>query len=101
MTIRARLFGLAGIATGAALVMAVVGYAAATLLVAALDRTTVLGEAQRRFMACDMMHDAVRSDVLAAMYAGVTKDTKIAAVQTQASTDPAVGFTMPSVANER
>jgi methyl-accepting chemotaxis protein len=78
MTIRARLFGLAGIAASAALVMAVVGYAAATLLVSALDRTTVLGEAQRRFMACDMMHDAVRSDVLAAMYAGVVKDAKIA-----------------------
>ncbi len=74
MTIRGRLFGLSGIATGAALVMAAVGYVAATLLVAALDRTTVLGEAQRRFMACDMMHDAVRSDVLAAMYAGVTRD---------------------------
>lgn len=68
------------VAVAQALVIAGVGLWAITSLSGALEKNEIAAASLRNHMMSDMMHDALRGDVLAAMQAGSTNDT--AAYQT-------------------
>lgn len=63
------------VAVAQGLVIACVGLWAVTSLTGALETNAVATMALRNHMMSDMMHDALRGDVLAAMQAGSTNDT--------------------------
>ncbi len=78
-TLRRKLFALSLLATAGTIVVS--GMAAYGLRSAAASGTALVGvaRAQRYQMDADMMHDAVRADVLEAMVAATRKDTALLA----------------------
>jgi methyl-accepting chemotaxis protein len=79
LTIRTKLFAIALVGIATTMATGLVGQQTATKLAASGHQAMVLGEAQYRFMTCDMMHDAIRADVLAALLGGTTGDQESAA----------------------
>ncbi len=75
MTIKLRLVLL--IATGllTALIMSLAGYLGNTRMGAAVQNNEVSMTVLRNHMEADMMHDALRADVLSAMLVGLGKST--------------------------
>jgi methyl-accepting chemotaxis protein len=74
LTIRQKLCGSAWISLTATLLVGVVGYRAVTSLADANAVAATYAEAIRYQVESDMFHDALNSDVLAALLAGVRKD---------------------------
>ena len=75
MTIKLRLWLL--IATGliTALIMSLAGYLGNTRMADAVQDNQVIMTVLRNHMEADMMHDALRADVLSAMLVGLGKST--------------------------
>jgi methyl-accepting chemotaxis protein len=75
LSIRQRLTGLTGLALAAIVGVGVTGVWGVTTLSAANSESEIYSEALRHQMEADMMHDALRADVLAALLAGSQKET--------------------------
>ena len=69
LSIRTRLLGLGGLGVLATAVVGGVGYWSVVSVGAALEDARVTGTAIRNHVECDMMHDALRGDVLSAILA--------------------------------
>ena len=69
ITVRTKLFGIAALSIGLALIIGVVGLWGVAQLDGSMDAITRNSVALRNHMTADMMHDALRSDVLAALVA--------------------------------
>lgn len=67
-TIRKLLMGLGALATGVAAVVGITAAWTTSLLISAVATSEATGKASRQQMSADMMHDAVRSDVLRAFH---------------------------------
>ena len=75
LTIRRKLLGLSLIGLGMVLCIGLTGYLAVSRMDAAGSAIVASGSALRHQMEADMMHDALRADVLAALLAGSQQDT--------------------------
>jgi methyl-accepting chemotaxis protein len=92
LTIRTKLFAIALVGIATTMSAGLVGQQAAANLAASGHEAMELGEAQYRFMTCDMMHDAIRADVLAALLGGTTGDKESAAGVRKDLQDHATAF---------
>ena len=72
--IQNRLLALSLLGLGFVLAIGATGYAAAQRLAVAADAIAVSSSALKNQLQADMMHDALRADVLAALLAGTRKD---------------------------
>lgn len=92
MTIKLRLMLL--IATGllTALVMSLAGYLGNTRMAEAVQNNEVSMTVLRNHMEADMMHDALRADVLSAMLVGLDKSTSTKAEVTSSLKEHAEHF---------
>lgn len=70
LTLRAKLLVLNGVVVGALLVLAVIAWRTSSSQDEAQDRTVRLAEAMHLNKQADMLHDALRSDVLASLLVG-------------------------------
>jgi hypothetical protein len=70
ITVRMKLLGIAFGSVLATLVIAAIGYTALTQTGSGLLTTTKMAHALRNHLEADMMHDALRGDVLFALHAG-------------------------------
>ena len=77
LNIQRKLFSLALLSLVFVSGVGMTGYWAATNLGTAKDQILLNSQAIRDQMEADMMHDAMRADVLAAMFAGAKKDTQM------------------------
>nr|WP_163913881.1 methyl-accepting chemotaxis protein [Pseudomonas frederiksbergensis] len=75
MSIKLRLLLLMGTGLLTALIMSLVGYVGNTQMARAVSDSEVSTAALRNHLEADMMHDALRSDVLSAMLVGLGKST--------------------------
>lgn len=71
MTIRRQLWLISWLSLGLVLVVGLVGLRSTEAVVEENGRIVTIGTALRLQMQADMMHDALRSDVLAGLLAGV------------------------------
>lgn len=75
MSIKLRLILLIGTGLLTALIMSLVGYLGNTQMAGAVNDNEVSMAALRNHLEADMMHDALRADVLSAMLVGLGKST--------------------------
>lgn len=68
-TVGGKLYGMGGIAITAAVVLAITGYVGISGVDKAMDEIVVNGRGEANQLVVDMMHDAVRGDVMAALLA--------------------------------
>jgi methyl-accepting chemotaxis protein len=74
LTIKQKLLGFSLSGLGLTLLVGIAGYVAAIQLSTANGQISTIGTALRTHMQADMMHDALRADVLAALMASARKD---------------------------
>ena len=75
VNIKQKLFGFAGVSIAVSLIIALIGYWGISVLTTQLADNTRIASALRNHLEADMMHDALRADVLAAMRLGNAADT--------------------------
>jgi methyl-accepting chemotaxis protein len=81
LTIRKKLYGFALIFIGCGLAIALAARWGLNRTDAAMDAAAIAAEAQRNEMNADMMHDALRADVFAALLADKSKADELKQVQ--------------------
>ncbi|HEY1386254.1 MAG TPA: methyl-accepting chemotaxis protein [Dongiaceae bacterium] len=82
MSIRQKFFGFGGLMAVAAFVIGAIGYWGIVSQAAKLADVTVTAQALRNHMEGDMMHDALRADVINALHAALTDKTQLAQIHT-------------------
>ena len=70
LDIRKKLAGFAGVCISISITIAVIGYWGLTALTTQLNESTLIASALRNHLEADMMHDALRGDVLFGLRAG-------------------------------
>jgi methyl-accepting chemotaxis protein len=70
ISIRQKLFGFSGLMVAISAVIAVIGYLGTASLSGQLTESTEIASSMRNHLESDMMHDALRGDVLSALRAG-------------------------------
>jgi signal transduction histidine kinase len=74
LKIHQKLYGLAGLCVAASTVIALIGYWGVSVLMGQLGDNTQIASALRNHIEADMMHDALRGDVLTALRLGQDAD---------------------------
>src|ERR1044071_8474810 len=77
MSIRQKFFGFGGLMAIAAFVIGAIGYWGIVSEAGDLGEVTVTSLALRNHMEGDMMHDALRADVVSALHAALTDKTQL------------------------
>lgn len=83
MTLSGRLFLLAGVGLSAVLALGTVGYVGSRNINAGIAQMTVVSSGLRNHLDTDMLHDALRADVLAALVADTAEARKGVAAETE------------------
>jgi methyl-accepting chemotaxis protein len=76
ITVKMKLIGMAALGIALVAIVGVISYWGASRVDGAMDEITLNSTALRNHMTADMMHDALRSDVMAAFVAAVNSNPK-------------------------